>query len=203
MLCNKPNCLAQVTWKAVKQFRFSHWMQAPTLSLHNEQTYKVVRSSIERDCRWDGVLASFHLPFGTNSTDSTGSIYMEFPRVVSGIQIAHSKWAHWPVVVCLKAPPSLGQNMQDWWLPAGLSAELPGNAVRKTYYRVFRRDCTLATKPLALRDIWYTVTVYNEVMDIVWTQNDVAYLDGPPSYTRHRTQSRSNFLPHHHRRWSI
>jgi hypothetical protein len=61
-----------------------------------------------------GWLTSFHLFRGTASAPSTGSIYMAFPTPTSGIQIAHSRWDQGPVLVCLKAPPSLGQKMQDW-----------------------------------------------------------------------------------------
>lgn len=94
MLMSMPACLAHVTWKAVKQLGFSHWMHAPTRSLHSEQ--------------W-----SFHRLLGTFSTPSTGSMYMALPTPNSGIHIAQSKCDHRPVVVCLNAPPSLGQNRQD------------------------------------------------------------------------------------------
>lgn len=37
MLFRRPICRAQVTWKAVKQLRFSHCIHAPTFSRHSEQ----------------------------------------------------------------------------------------------------------------------------------------------------------------------
>lgn len=57
---------------------------------------------------------SFHLDFGIVSTPSIGSIYTELLTPTSGIQIAQSKCAQAPLLVCLYAPPSLGQKMQSY-----------------------------------------------------------------------------------------
>jgi hypothetical protein len=38
MLIRRPIWRAHVTWNAVKQLLFSHWMHAPTRSLQSEQT---------------------------------------------------------------------------------------------------------------------------------------------------------------------
>jgi hypothetical protein len=55
-------------------------------------------------------LTSFHLCFGILSVCSMGSINVGFPRTHSGTQIAHNRWAHFPLEVCLNAPPSFGHN---------------------------------------------------------------------------------------------
>jgi hypothetical protein len=56
-------------------------------------------------------LTSFQRCLGTFSTSMTGSINVVLPSETSGIQIAHSKWDHLNVFVCLKAPSTFGQKM--------------------------------------------------------------------------------------------
>lgn len=56
---------------------------------------------------------NFQRCFGILSEFSIGSINVGFPRTHSGTQIAHKRWAHFPLEVCLKAPPSLGQRMHS------------------------------------------------------------------------------------------
>jgi hypothetical protein len=56
---------------------------------------------------------SFHRLRGIISTPSTGSMYTTLPINSSEIHMPHRRWDQWPVLVCLKAPPSFGQNRHD------------------------------------------------------------------------------------------
>ena len=45
---------------------------------------------------------------------SIGSMNMVLPTVTSGINMAHKRCAHSPVLVCLNAPPSFGQKTHGY-----------------------------------------------------------------------------------------
>lgn len=107
-----------------------------------------------------GVLTSLQRVLGTFSTSCTGSWNVTLPSDTSGIHIAHSKCAHFIVVVCLKAPSPFGQNMQPW-----VESVRPATIVRKKTYR--KLTCRSAStdqlapsaEPLSFWDEGHTVAL--------------------------------------------
>jgi hypothetical protein len=87
---------------------------------------------------------------------------MVLPTVTSGMNIAQRRCAHSPVLVCLKAPPSLGQKTQGWMIDeeSALTIEAAGG----TYHRDLRRDCALAAEPLPLGNVRHAVTVFRTLL---------------------------------------
>jgi hypothetical protein len=112
--------------------------------------------SIYKSRPLNGALTSFQRCLGTFSTSMTGSINVVLPRDTSGIQIAHSKWDHLNVFVCLKAPSIFGQKMHVWRKVSKLPyVEQPG----RTYRCIATDQLALPAKPLTLRDERYPIAL--------------------------------------------
>lgn len=110
-------------------------------------------------------LTSFHRCLEILSIPVIGSMNTSLTTRVSGTHMAHRRWTHSPRTVCLNAPPSLGQSIQD--LMTREHSESRAGWF-ETYDWSFGRYGALAAEPLAFGDVRNAVAilVYCEIAPV-------------------------------------
>ena len=129
------------------------------------------------------------------STPVIGSMNTSFATRVSGTHIAQRRCTQSPVTVCLKAPASLGHNMQD------LKKHEPNvTSARTGLRRDFREKlCTSCRATVLLGCTEPRNSLHKPINKACINYSGDAYPGVQLDYTRHRIQSHYCFLLPNHR----